>query len=70
MAQGQARTIVYGASAADRLGRSVAVGDLGGDGKAELLLGAPGGAGVGSALPDSGELYVISTSSRPGDFAR
>jgi len=60
VAQGRARTIVYGANASDRLGRSAAMGDLDGDGLSEMLLGAPGGAGADESLADAGEVYVIS----------
>jgi hypothetical protein len=59
VARGAARTIVYGANALDRLGRSATLSDLDGDQIAELLLGAPGGAGLGEASPDAGEIYVI-----------
>lgn len=54
--------LIYGRDANDRLGRSAAMGDIDGDGRAELILGAPGGAGANNDTPDAGEIYVL-----PGD---
>jgi hypothetical protein len=51
--------LVYGADSEDRLGRVVALADLDGDGLAEALLGAPGGAGPRNASPTAGEVFVI-----------
>lgn len=52
------------AEGGDELGRSVAAGDLNGDGRADLVVGAPG-EDVGSA-PDAGSIHVLySRSSGP-----
>lgn len=58
-AQGGTQGIIYGRDARDRLGRSAAMGDVDGDGRAELILGAPGGAGAGNNFPEAGEIYVL-----------
>ncbi len=52
--------VLYGADAEDRLGRSAALGDVNGDGLADLLLGAPGGDGDGDTISSAGEIYVLS----------
>jgi hypothetical protein len=59
VAAGEADAIVYGRDVEDRLGRSAATGDVNGDGKADILLGAPGGAGEYHGAPNSGEIYVL-----------
>jgi hypothetical protein len=59
VAAGGAEILIYGADEFDRLGRSALAGDLEGDGRADLILGAPGGAGPGEAEPSMGELYVL-----------
>lgn len=51
--------VIYGRETNDRLGRSAAMGDLDGDGHAELILGAPGGAGANNHSPNAGEIYVL-----------
>ena len=61
-AAGGADSVIYGRDTRDRLGRSAAMGDVDGDGREELILGAPGGAGAGNNTPDAGEVYVL-----PGD---
>ncbi len=50
---------IHGAEAGDRLGYSVAVGDLDGDGKDDLILGAIGADAAGNAKAGAGEVYVI-----------
>jgi hypothetical protein len=49
----------YGADAEDRLGRTVALGDVNGDGLADALLVAAGGDGPAEARSQAGELYVF-----------
>ncbi len=58
-AAGGADSIFYGRDPSDRLGRSAAMGDVDGDGRADLIIGAPGGAGAGNKTPDAGEVYVL-----------
>jgi hypothetical protein len=41
------------------MGRSVAIGDVDGDGLADVLLGAPGADSSASRTADTGALYVI-----------
>jgi hypothetical protein len=59
IAQGAGDAVIYGADETDRLGRSAALADIDGDGLADLLGGAPGGAGPDEATAAAGELYVI-----------
>jgi len=59
VAAGDATTLIYSGSAGDRLGRSAAMGDLNGDGSADLLLGAPGGDGAGERRTNVGEIWII-----------
>ena len=59
MAAGDEDFLIYGADSIDRLGRSAALGDIDGDGRAEPLLGAPDGDGERNASPQSGEVYVL-----------
>ncbi len=59
VADGGGDTVIYGADKEDRLGRSAALGDLDGDGRKDLLLGAPGGAGPREATATAGEVYVV-----------
>lgn len=49
----------YGPNGGDRLGQSVAVGDVDGDGSQDLVLGANGGDGELGDRADSGEVHVI-----------
>lgn len=58
-AAGGGDTTIYGADVEDRLGRSAAIGDVDGDGLADLLLGAPGGDGPREDTPQAGDLYLI-----------
>ena len=59
VAAGAADILIYGADETDRLGRSAATGDIDGDGRADLLIGAPGGAGPDETAPAAGEIYVL-----------
>jgi hypothetical protein len=59
VAAGGASVLIFGAGETDRLGRSAAIGDIDGDGLADLLIGAPGGAGADESAPEVGELYVL-----------
>ena len=59
VAQGAGDAVIYGADETDRLGRSAAIADIDGDGRADLLAGAPGGAGPEETTGTAGELYVI-----------
>jgi cysteine-rich repeat protein len=45
--------------AGDALGAALAVGDVTGDGAGDLVLGAPGGDGLGGLVPDAGDVYVF-----------
>jgi len=58
-AAGGGDSTIYGADVEDRLGRSAALGDIDGDGLADLLLGAPGGDGPREDTPQAGDLYLI-----------
>lgn len=53
---------VYGASANDHLGASVASATVSGDNIFDLVVGAPEADGLADARTDSGEVYVISGS--------
>lgn len=57
LAQQKADVEISGEAADDHLGASVAVGDINGDGKSDLIFGAPQ-ANVGD-FPDAGKVYVI-----------
>ncbi|MBX3278735.1 MAG: FG-GAP repeat protein [Acidobacteria bacterium] len=56
-----ARTVVLGANAGDRVGASLSAADLNGDGKVDLVIGAPGVDVVGDAgtLADAGAVYTF-----------
>ena len=51
--------VIYGVTLADQLARSMASGDLNGDGKADLVLGNPVGDGPNDARSAGGEVYVL-----------
>ena len=59
VAQGAAALLVYGADAGDRFGRSATMGDVNGDGLADLLPAAPGGDGFRGRLNNAGEVYIF-----------
>ena len=53
------RLVVYGASANDHLGASVAAGNLRGGGVIDLVMGAPDADGPGESRAAAGEVYVL-----------
>ena len=54
-----ASMVVYGADVNDLLGATVAIGDVTGDGLADLVIGVPGSQGQGNAGTNRGEVVVI-----------
>ena len=56
--------VIYGEDTDDRFGSSTLLYDLDGDGRSEILIGAPYADGPGEARRDSGEVYVIQGRSR------
>ena len=56
---GQQNVSVYGATASDHLGVSVAAGDVTGDGTPDLLAGAPDADGLSEDRASAGEAYVV-----------
>ncbi len=50
---------VFGADAGDQLGRSLAFGDVNGDGMDDLIMGAPLGDGKNNQVPGCGDVYVV-----------
>ncbi len=55
-----ASTAIYGRRVGDALGTTAAIGDLDGDGSAEMLLGAPTSDGIQSAdRSNSGEVVIV-----------
>mmetsp|Transcript_22171 Transcript_22171/g.53947 ORF Transcript_22171/g.53947 Transcript_22171/m.53947 type:complete len:706 (-) Transcript_22171:453-2570(-) len=50
---------VYGRDLQDRAGFSVGLGDLNGDNKADLVLGALRADGADNTSPDAGEVYIL-----------
>ena len=56
---GPLRSVVYGAVAGDRLGANVAVADVNGDGRPELIAVAEAASGPDGSRPTAGRVYVI-----------
>lgn len=59
-----ADVIVYGADPRDRFGANIAVGDMSGDGRDEIIISAKDADGIGNARRDSGEVYIIAGRAR------
>lgn len=57
LAQQKADVEILGEALGDRFGASLAIADLNGDGKNDLVIGAP--MADGSGLPDAGKVYVL-----------
>ncbi len=56
---------VFGGDVSDQLGRSLAMGDVNGDGKVDLVMGATGGDGKNNTRANSGDAYVLYGRSAP-----
>ena len=65
IAAGDEMLLVYGSYPQDRLGRSAAMGDVNGDGLADLLMGAPGGDGEDGSRSATGEIFIVAGSRSP-----
>jgi len=65
IALGQQDVTILGANAGDRLGVSLASGDLNGDGVADIIVGAERGDGPDNRREDAGEVYVVLGSASP-----
>jgi hypothetical protein len=50
---------IYGAAKEDALGTSVALGDMNGDGRLELIVLAPRSDGPDASRPDAGRIYIL-----------
>jgi hypothetical protein len=59
VASGVAAWTANGTDSGDAAGSSLAMGDVNGDGRADLIIGAPGADGPNNSRPNSGEVYVI-----------
>ena len=59
-----ADVIIQGVDRNDRFGEQLAMIDLDGDGKSELIVSAPFADGIGNARRDCGEIYIISGKDR------
>lgn len=59
IATGDQSSSIYGASANDHLGVSVASGDITGDGTADIAMGAPDADGPTDGRPNGGEVYIV-----------
>ncbi len=60
VATGAGGFVILGQDAGDHAGASVAsAGDINGDGFADLIIGAPNGAGAGNSAANAGDSYVL-----------
>ncbi len=50
---------LYGKDSGDRAGFSVATGDINGDGRDDLVIGAPQADGPNNSFPNGGEIYAL-----------
>lgn len=65
LAEGSQDIVLLGAEAGDRLGSSIAVGDIDDDGTVELILPATQADGADNARPGAGEVYVVGGAGLP-----
>ena len=65
VALGEQDVAILSANAGDRLGASVASGDLDGDGVADIVLGAETGDGPDNGRGDGGQVYIVLGSASP-----
>jgi hypothetical protein len=69
LASAPADLVVYGAESGDHLGHGVALGDLTGEGSADVVLCAHLASGPANARPNCGEVYVVRNTT-PADADR
>ena len=61
LAQGGQDVVLFGAESTDRMGASIAVGDIDGDGTPELITAATEADGPENARPEAGEVYIVTS---------